>query len=167
MKKIICISLIMILTLAVFAGCSGKNSNPTPLTPVYANGVSPDYSAIGTQGNDDVTEPSDTSAPGESQTTDTIPVGYSLYSDDYVSFVHPIEFKETLRMYLHDTKNDSSIIIYEQAVDSTNTLFAVKAYAEVTESNLTETYAQVVGTGESIADAKVTKSTKDGYERVR
>ena len=91
MKKIICITLIMILALTLLVGC-GKNANPTPLTPVFANGVSPDYGTV-------TTAPESGSNTGTSETPpvvedSTIPEGFKLYNDSYISFVHPESFNQ-------------------------------------------------------------------------
>lgn len=165
MKKLICVSLIMILTLVLLAGCSGKNANPTPLTPVYANGVSPDYSSINNNTDDDTSSSDDTSTPDDgSATVDSTPDGYAVYSDNYVSFIHPDEFSEKLRLYLQDEVNGSAILIYEEAIGSTNVNFDTNAYTDITQDNFAESYADIIGSTENTTDVSVTKSTKDGYE---
>lgn len=162
MKKIICISLIMILTLALLAGCAGKNANPTPLTPVYANGVSPNYSSSGNN-TDDTDDSQGDETPDDAQDS-TIPEGYARYSDMYVSFIHPDTFSKTLSMRLHDAENDSDISIYAEAVDKSGANFELNVYTDVSPENFAESYVAVIGNTENTADVTVTKSTKNGYE---
>ena len=161
MKKIICITLIMILALTLLVGC-GKNANPTPLTPVFANGVSPDYGTVTTAPDSGSNAGSEENTPvvGDS----TIPEGFKLYSDSYVSFVHPESFEETLRLYLNDADNGAHIAIAEQALDPSSANFALNAYTDVTQDNYTESYASVLGTPESFCDVTVTKTNANGYE---
>ena len=160
MKKIICISLIMILALTLLAGC-GKNANPTPLTPVFANGVSPDYSAstLAPDDNSDDT-PDDSYEQGDL----SVPEGYALYSDSCVSFIYPASFYETLRLYLNDADNGAFIAISEQALDPFSANFELNAYADVTQDNYTETYAAIMGSPEAYSNVTVAKTNSKGYE---
>lgn len=161
MKKLICISLIMILALTLLAGC-GKNSNPTPLTPVFANGVSPNYSGSATSPDDSADgDQGDIQPPSQDDTS--IPEGYALYNDAHVSFIHPESLKEIIKLYLNDAESGASIGVSEQALDASSANFGFNAY-EVTQENYAETYATILGDLELYSDVTVAKSYANDCE---
>lgn len=164
MKKIITVTLVMLLALTLLAGCGGKTANPTPLSPVYANGVTPDYSSSNTPDDDQADE---TEAPeaGESDVpSSNVPEGYTTYTDKYISFNYPESYTELLTLYLCDTASGDSITIYNQDIDDTNSGFELNVYNELTNENFAEFYAAVIGDAENYDGISVNKSAIGGYE---
>lgn len=164
MKKIITITLVMILAVTLLAGCGGKTANPTPLSPVYANGVTPDYSSSNIP-DDDQADDNDAENPDgtDSESPSTVPEGYTTYADKYVSFNHPESYKEGLALRLR-TESGDTITIHEQAVDNANSGFELNVYSELTNENFAEFYTAVVGDTENYDGISVTKATVNGCE---
>ena len=165
MKKIISILLISVFAVSALVGCSSTASNFTPLSPVFANGVSPDYGNAG--GSDSaVTEaPSDSEQPGESeQPVNTVPEGYATYEDAYVSFIHPESIAKKLDFYLYDSNTGDTIQVYAQAVQAESVDFSRNIYAELSDENVAEMCVEFIESPDALVELNISKSTKDAYE---
>lgn len=164
MKKIISILLIAVLAVSVLAGCSSTGSNFTPLSPVFANGVSPDY------GNNGIGDSADTEAPvteqpGEAeQPENNIPEGYATYEDAYVSFICPENIEKKLDFYLLDSDSGSAIQVYAQAVQSGSVDFSRNIYSDISEENVSEMCAEFISSPDIIDNLTISKSIKEAFE---
>jgi len=155
MKKIICILLTALLAVSVFAGCSDTVSNPTPLTPVYANGISPDY------GEDKTADP-DTTEPQTPE--NTLPEGYTEYKDAYVSFIHPKSIAKKIDYYLLNSQSGAQIRIIAQDVQPDDIDFSNNIYEDLDDENIAEMCSEFVGEPESLFDLNIGKSKDGAYE---
>ena len=162
MKKILSILLTALLAVSVLAGCAGATSNPNPLTPVFANGVSPDYGTPETADSSVTTEPTQTTEP-DGEPADDIKEGYTVYEDTYVSFIHPESIAKKISYYLLDTKSGASIRVIAQAAQPDEIDFLNNIYAELTEENFAELCAEIISDPESVANLEIEKFD-DNYE---
>ena len=159
MKKIIAILLTIILAVSIFGGCADSNSNITPLTPVFANGVSPDYGDGDGQGeNQDDTPTVDPVVP-ENQ----LPEGYASYKDAYVSFNYPKGMKK-IDYYLRDTASGAEILVSPQAIKANEYDYTKNIYNDLNNDNYTEMCSEFISSSEDVFEFTYSNIYKNGFE---